>query len=99
TPGTALGYAEASALFSSFPATFVGQSIDNSAVLVRYTLAGDGNSDGTVNIGDFSVLASRFNQPGNWSQGDYNYSGQVDIADFSLLASRFNTSVASLPRP
>src|SRR6185295_16360618 len=48
---TALGYAEATDLFSNFPATFANQPInDNTAVLVKYTFYGDANLDGQVNV-------------------------------------------------
>lgn len=62
-------------------------------------LQGDFNSDRTVNISDFAVLAANFNQPGTWETGDANEDGQVNIGDFSLLASNFNqTATGSLPR-
>src|SRR5687767_11281057 len=47
-PGTLLGYAEASDVFTSFPATFAGQNIDNTTVLVRHTLLGDADLDRRV---------------------------------------------------
>jgi hypothetical protein len=95
----ALGYAEASELFGAFPATFLGEDVDNSTVLVRYTLSGDANLDGTANIGDFSRVAASFNLAGGWSNGNFNYDILVDIADFSLLAANFNQSIpAALPR-
>ena len=40
-PGTAVGYAEAAELFSTFPATFAGRPVDATAVLVRHTADGD----------------------------------------------------------
>ncbi|MCS7033609.1 MAG: peptidoglycan DD-metalloendopeptidase family protein [Phycisphaerae bacterium] len=61
-----------------------------------FILAGDANRDRVVNMGDFSILAARFNQPATFSQGDFNYNGLAEIGDFGLLASRFNTS---LPAP
>src|SRR5439155_6684520 len=54
---TALGYAEASNLFNSFPASFDDQSVDNTTVLVRYTYFGDANLDRTVDTIDFNLLA------------------------------------------
>ena len=91
---TALGYAEASDLYSSFPATFRGQTVDNTSVLVRYTAAGDGNLDGTVDLTDFTFLAANFNGTGKtWLQGDYNYDGNVDLTDFTFLASNFNQTL------
>jgi len=90
-PSAGLGYAEAAALGIG---SFSGQSIDADAVLVRYTLRGDANIDGTVNIGDFSLLASNFNSAGDWAKGDFNYDLSVNIGDFSLLASNFNQVLA-----
>jgi hypothetical protein len=58
-----------------------------------FVLAGDGNRDRTIGIGDFAILASRFNLPGTFSQGDFNYSGTTEIGDFAILASRFNTGL------
>src|SRR5207249_9790523 len=71
---TALGYAEASALFASFPAVWEGTVIENTSILVRYTYAGDANLDGVVNTVDFARLATGFNQMGMfWASGDFNY--------------------------
>lgn len=90
TPGRAIGYAEASTLFTVFPAMFEGQTVDSTSVLLLYTLAGDTNLDTSVNIADFARLAATFNAPGVWFDGDFNYDGTVAIGDFSLLAVNFN---------
>jgi hypothetical protein len=101
--GGAVGYAEASSLFSSFPASYLGQAVDADSVIVAYTLAGDANLDRTVDIGDFALLAANFNTPAAWNDGDFNYDGVADIGDFALLASKFNQSVAvaraAVPEP
>lgn len=90
------------------PAAFLGQPVDATTVLLRYTLYGDANLSGSVDIGDFSQLAAHFNLPiARWSRGDFNYDGVVGIADFALMASNFNQSVvtsdvfrpASIPEP
>lgn len=69
---------------------------------------GDANIDGTVDIADFSALASHFGQSTGavWESGDFTYDNAVGIADFSLLASNFNTtggsartSAAAVPEP
>jgi len=73
-----------------------GNPLGGDAALDFFVFAGDANRDRTVNISDFSILASRFNLPGTFSQGDFDYSGTVGIGDFSILASKFNTS---LPAP
>jgi hypothetical protein len=88
-PGRALGYAEASALFSSFPAIFAGQQVDNTSVLVRYTRYGDASLDGQVNLADFNRLAAGFGSGTLWSQGNFNYDNTVNLSDFNLLAANF----------
>jgi hypothetical protein len=103
---TALGYAEASELFGAFPTLFQGVGVDSTTVLVRYTLYGDANLNGTVAIDDFSRLAANFNQgpgatpdsalpPKDWVEGDFNYDQSVTIVDFALLAGNFNMAVSS----
>jgi hypothetical protein len=101
-PGHALGYAEASALGLT---SFSGQDVDDSAVLIKFTLAGDANLDGAVNLIDFNKLASNFGQSGRfWFDGDFNYDGQVNLIDFNLLAGNFGQTLApvewaSVPEP
>jgi hypothetical protein len=90
TGGKRLGYADASDIFTLFPATFGGYSIDNTSLLVAYTRAGDANLDGIVNLADFNRLASHFGAAGEfWSHGDFNYDGMVNLGDFNLIASNF----------
>ncbi len=93
---TALGYGEASTLGVT---TFAGHTVDNSSVLVRYTLAGDANLDGTVNALDFNAIATNFGKSTTsvWTQGDSNYDGLVNTADFLLLAQNFNAPLAAPP--
>ena len=95
TPGHALGVAKATDLFASFPATFMGQTVDATDVLVRYTRYGDANLDGGVNLSDFNRMASNFGGVGKfWSQGDFNYDGTVNLTDFNLLAANFGLSAS-----
>ncbi len=103
TPGTAVGYAEASTLFSSFPATFAGQSVDSSTVLARYAFAGDADLNNSVSFDDLLVLAANYNQTGrSFTQGNFNgdAGGNVNFDDLLLLAARYNTSwVPATPLP
>ena len=101
---TGIGFAEASAIGN--PATFAGQAADSTSVLIRYTYYGDANLDKTVDLTDFTFLASNFNGTGKvWNQGDFNYDGAVDLTDFTLLASNFNQTLpdealgANVPEP
>jgi hypothetical protein len=57
---------------------------------------GDANLDAIVDIGDFSLLASNFNLPGNWLAGNFNGDGLVDIGDFALLAGNFNQTTPAV---
>src|SRR5439155_7228828 len=80
---TGLGFGEASALGIS---SFDGIDVDATAVLIRYTLLGDANLDGSVDTLDFNLLAVNFSSTGStWTQGDFDYSGTTDTVDFNLL--------------
>lgn len=92
---TGIGYVEAIDIFPAFPGSFGGYAVDNTSVLLRYTLMGDGDLNGTVNIDDFGRLASNFNTAGLWFKGDFNYDGSINIDDFGLLAANFNKVLAS----
>jgi hypothetical protein len=102
TPATGLGFAEATALFTAFPASFGGQSVDATSILVRYTLLGDANLDRRVDVTDLGTLASHWQQsPRVFSQGDFNYDAVVDIADLGILASNWQVTMngSSSPAP
>jgi hypothetical protein len=90
-----LGYAEASDLGVS---SFMGQSVDTTAVLVRYTKYGDNNLDGTVDIGnDFGLLIDGLaaRNASSWVQGDYTYDGKVDLGnDVNLFLTSYLGQVA-----
>lgn len=87
---TAIGYAEASAIFGTFPATFHGQSVDSTSLLLAHTLSGDANLDGYVNLQDFNALAESFGQTDRtWTTGDFTYDRVVDLDDFNALAANF----------
>jgi hypothetical protein len=90
---TGLGYAEATDLFTTFPATFSGQQVDNTAILIKFTFYGDANLDGSTNLNDFNVLAGNFGQTGRrWVRGDNDYNLTINLADFNRLAAGFGGS-------
>jgi hypothetical protein len=100
TPSKAIGYAEAGdvLLFSNGATsdTFLGSTVDRTSVLVRYTLAGDANLDGSVDFLDLSRLAQNYNAAGGtrtWSSGDFNNDGIVDFNDLAKLAQNYNTAL------
>jgi hypothetical protein len=74
-------------------------------VLVRYTLLGDANLDGTVNFTDLVALAQNYNTvvsaatDGWWSAGDFTYDGLANFNDLVKLAQNYNSSISTAPIP
>lgn len=93
----AVAVVEASEIGASFPFTYLGQQLDATSLIVTFTLPGDADVNGTVNISDFALLAANFNRPSRWFAGDFNYDAQTTLGDFALLAQRFNQSVDAAP--
>jgi autotransporter-associated beta strand protein len=79
-PGTALGYMD----------------LDNNTREVRYTLLGDTNLDGQVNVADLANLAGNFGQASGafWINGDFDNNGQVNVADLADLAGNFGGTLS-----
>jgi hypothetical protein len=90
---TALGFGEASTLGLS---TFDGLTLGGNAVLVKYTLAGDANLDGSVSFNDFSILQNNYKQAGDWADGDFNYDGTVNFNDFSILQNNYGQTLSAV---
>jgi hypothetical protein len=66
------------------------------AFLLKPTIAGDANGDGTVNIGDLSILLANFDKTGmTWNQGDFDANGTVNIADLSQMLANFDKTANS----
>ena len=95
---TALGYAQASELFTSFPATFNGQTIpEGTDTIVAYVMQGDANLDGRVNALDFNAIAANFGAANpSWAKGDANYDDNVNGLDFTAMALNFGQTTLSL---
>ena len=55
TPGTGVGYAEASNVLTASGGSFSGENVDGTAVLVRYTYLGDATLDGQVDVSDLGT--------------------------------------------
>jgi len=86
----ALGYADGAD--GIVPTLVAGQ------LLVKYTLLGDANLDGSVNFADLVALAQNYGGAGkSWDQGDFNYDGSVNFADLVALAQNYNKSLSSAP--
>ena len=93
--GVSVAYFQASDLFTSFPATFGGKSIDASSVLLTSALRGDTDLSGTVNFADLVTLAQSYNGTGRWRQGDFNYDGTINFADLVSLAQNYNGTLGA----
>jgi hypothetical protein len=96
TPNRALGFAEATDIGS--PSTFAGRAIDNSTILIRYTVNGDADLDQDVDVADLGTLASNWQLSSKrWSQGNFDYSvdGLVNVNDLGMLASNWQQVLAA----
>jgi hypothetical protein len=78
---------------------FLGQTVDPSTVVVRYTLAGDATLDGAVDFNDLVKLAQNYNTTVSttteswWNHGDFTYDGVTDFNDLVKLAQNYNTAL------
>jgi hypothetical protein len=88
-----LGYADNGTMPLGPLSVFVGYAVDNTDVLVRYTVWGDTNLDGSVNDDDVTVLGAKYapgvSQP-FWSYGDLDYDGDVDDNDVTAMGALYN---------
>jgi hypothetical protein len=80
----ALGYADSAD--PGNPAALLSGTL-----MIKYTLIGDVNLDGSVNGVDFGVVAGNFNKSVSyWDEGEFNYDGIVNGVDFGQLAGYCN---------
>jgi hypothetical protein len=96
---SAVGYGESAGLLGPGGGLFMGQQVDDSAVLIRHTLYGDANLSGGVDGSDFNIWNTSRNGVGDWSDADFNYDGVVDQADLSLWQGNRFTSADSVQPP
>jgi hypothetical protein len=92
-PGDGVGYGLSSQIGISAIGSF---AINPGDILLRYTLDGDADLSGSVDVADLGRLASNWQGSGKvWSQGDSNYDSQIDVADLGALASNWQLSAAA----
>ncbi|MBC8104958.1 MAG: hypothetical protein H7Z14_00075 [Anaerolineae bacterium] len=73
-------------------ATFDGQQLDNTMLLIKYTWYGDTDFNGIVDFDDYSRADAGFNNNRTgWLNGDFDDNGVVDFDDYSLIDQAFNT--------
>jgi hypothetical protein len=91
-----VGFANSGALFPTFPATFMGVSVNSSDMLVRYTRYGDADLDGDADGVDIGRWATHFTGElggtgsRTWSDGDWDYDGDVDGVDAGRWSQSFS---------
>jgi hypothetical protein len=92
----AVGYAVNGSLPLGQKTTFLGQSVDSSTILVRFTVTCDFNLDGTVNDDDVAIYSTYY-KPGlfrpYWAFGDADYTSYIDNDDGTLLGGYYGQSV------
>jgi fibronectin-binding autotransporter adhesin len=81
--------------------TFDGQPVNSTDVLVKYTLFGDTDLSGTVDIADLGTVALNYGRTSGatWSEGDFNGDGKVDISDLGTIALNYGDSLSSSVAP
>jgi hypothetical protein len=96
----AIGYAEAAEVFGisgAQTASWLSNTVDATAVLLRFTISGDATLDGAVDFNDLVKLAQNYNTTVSaatdswWIHGDFTYDGIVDFNDLVALAQNYNT--------
>jgi hypothetical protein len=90
--GYGVAVAEAGSL-ATIPAVF--GTPDATAVLLRATLLGDANMDGSVGFNDLLTLAANYNTNTGmrWASGDFTYDNAVGFSDLLALAANYNSTV------
>ena len=67
-----------------------------SQITIAYTLYGDANLDGKVDINDLTIVLSNYGKTGmTWGKGDFNYDGKVDINDLTIVLAHYGQTLAS----
>jgi hypothetical protein len=78
---------------------FRGEPVDDTAVLMAFTVTGDANLDGVVNDDDVTVVGASY-APGvagaSWAVGDFDYNSFVDDDDVTLWGVFYDPSAAPL---
>jgi hypothetical protein len=98
TAGRGLGYAAGSdPAVTGLGGMLSGQSFDAASVLVKFTLNGDANLDGTVGFADLGLLLSNYGQAGDWTKGDSNYDGTIGFGDLGALLSNYGQGGLDAP--
>jgi hypothetical protein len=93
-PSTTLGVSEASTALSynsGSTAVFDGQTVDTTAVLVKYTYSSDATLNGTINGDDYFRIDAGFaSHTTGYANGDFNLDGKINADDYFMIDSKIN---------
>jgi hypothetical protein len=82
----AVGYADG--------ADGVVKNLASGDLLLRFTLRGDTNLDGTINFTDLVTLSRNYGKTNmSWDQGEFTYGGTVNFTDLVRLSSNYGQSL------
>ena len=92
-----VGYANNGSLPLGAYSTFRGQPLDDTSVVMTFTVTGDANLDGKVDDDDVTIVGATY-APGvaqpHWALGDFDYNGFVDDDDVTLVGALYKTDQA-----
>jgi hypothetical protein len=100
TVATIQGYLNGGQLFTTATSGALGYlNLGGGLTEVRFTLLGDTNLDGKVDVTDLGNLASHYGAGSGavWVQGDTNYDGKVDVTDLGNLATNYGGTLGGGP--
>jgi len=85
----------------SFTAPSTAKTVDNNAILVKYTYNGDANEDGMLNADDYAAIDAGFaSHATGYNNGDFNFSGgSPNPDDYFIIDKTFNDQGAPLSDP
>ena len=84
---------DALGISGSQTATFEGQAVDSTSILLKLTYAGDATLDGKINIDDYGRIDGTVAQSGSvfgWFFGDFNLDGKINIDDYGVIDGSIN---------
>ena len=95
TPASIQSLLLSGALKTSAPGGVLGyKDLGGGQTEVRFTVRGDANLDGIVNVLDFNALSMNYNKTGQlWANGDLTNDGKVNAADFDQLATGYGSNI------
>src|SRR5262249_53415563 len=97
---TVRGQIIAQTLFSTTAGGVLGYAdLGGGTTEVRFTLKGDANLAGKVNVGALGALAPNYGATGGavWTQGDFDYNDAVNVGALGALATTSGAGLAGAP--